>query len=389
MHPLKDKICVVGAGESQYSRGTNKDELTLCLEASVQAIQEAGLKFQDIDSVIIPGLGSATAGDYAANLGIRDLRYTVSLHEMGGAMAVASMEAAALALAMGVANYCLVPLGFRAYSGRRAREMSAEESTGIPAASAIRDFYLPFGMIAPPQFYSWMCLRHMQEFGTTHDQLGSVAVAMRKHAHLHANAVMKGRPMTLEDYHNSRWVSYPYHLLDCCLETDGAAAVVLTTAERARDLQQRPVHIMGIASGHPYPAQELPNREDILTIGTTFAAPKAFQMAEVTHKDMDFAQIYDCFTFQVVQQIEEAGFCQRGEGGSFVQGGRIELGGELPVNTHGGLLSQAHVAGMNHVVEGVRQLRHQCGERQVEDAEIGVVTGWGGHGHGAVAILRR
>ncbi len=200
---------------------------------------------------------------------------------------------------------------------------------------------------------------------------------------------MHGKPMTIEDYLASPMLADPYRFFDCCLETDGAAAVIVTTAERARDMPNEPVHLMAGACGQPYPADEITNRKDFFRTGLTIAAPEAFGKAGITPDDVDFAMIYDCFTFEVLQQLEEVGFCKRGEGGDFVQGGRIELGGTLPVNTHGGLLSEAHVLGINHIVEAVRQLRGEAEGRQVANAQIGVVTGWGDFGDGSIAILRR
>ena len=252
-----------------------------------------------------------------------------------------------------------------------------------------RDYYLPFGFTAPPQWYSVMARRHMHEFGTRSEHLGAIALAMRGHAQLNPNAVMHGKPMTLDDYMASPMLADPYRFFDCCLETDGGAAVVVTSAERARDLDTRPVRILAAACGQPYPADEITNRKDIFRTGLTIAAPEAFGKAGVTPADVDFAMIYDCFTFEVLQQLEEVGFCKRGEGGPFVEGGRIELGGELPVNTHGGLLSEAHVLGMSHIVEAVRQLRGDLGERQVNGAQLGVVTGWGDFGDGSIALLAR
>jgi acetyl-CoA acetyltransferase len=383
------RACIVGIGQTTYQRkpGSGMSELALQLQAACRAIDDAGLTGRQIDGIMpFPNLGNAEA--FAANLGCENLRFASIIH-MGGAAPVASLRDAATAVTSGAAHYVLVPGGWNGYSGTRVRETVSDDLASIPGGAIARDYYLPFGFTAPPQWYSVMARRHMHEFGTTAEQLGCIAVAMRKHAQKNENAVMRGRPMTLEDYLASPMLADPYRFFDCCIETDGAAAFVVTTAERARDLGARPISILGAAAGQPCPADEITNRKDIFRTGLTLAAPEAFAAAGVSPADMDFAQIYDCFTFEVLQQIEELGFCKRGEGGAFVEGGRIELGGALPVNTHGGLLSEAHVLGINHVVEAVRQLRGDAGERQVPDAEVGVVTGWGDFGDGSVAVLAR
>ena len=390
MESLADQACIIGIGETPYCRapGSGLSHLRLLLQASVNAISDAGLKLSDIDGVMTPVLG-ATAEDLAANLGIKNLRYAAQVN-MGGASSVASLQSAAAAVSLGLADFVLVPNGWNGFSEMRARDLRRRNESKAAMGPTVNDFYMPFGSSAPVQFYALMARRHMHEFGTPPEALAAIAVACRRHAQLNERAVMRDRPMTLDDYLNSPWISQPYRLLDCCLETDGAAAVIVTSTERASRLDgQDPVLISGVAEGHPYPADDILNRPEFFDIGLTHAAPKAYEMAGIGPEDVDFAQVYDCFTFEVLQQLEEAGFCARGEGAKFVLGGGIELGGRLPVNTHGGLLSEAHVIGMNHVVEAVRQLRHQAAGRQVEGARVGVVTGWGDFGDGALAVLRR
>jgi acetyl-CoA acetyltransferase len=232
-----------------------------------------------------------------------------------------------------------------------------------------------------------MARRHMELYGTTSRQFAEIAVTTRYHACLQANATMKN-PITIEDHQSSRMISDPLRLLDCSLESDGGAAVVISATDRARDLAKPPVLVMGVAEGHPDSPSAITQRPDLTTLGLAKAAPKAFAMAGVTHSEIDVAEVYDCFTYIVMCQLEDLGFCKKGEGGGFVENGALGLNGRLPVNTHGGLLSQAHMAGMNHIVELARQLRGEAAA-QVPDAEIGLVTGYGDMGDGALAIMRR
>jgi acetyl-CoA acetyltransferase len=379
---LFEKAAVSGIGETEYVRGSGKSPLVMQMEASLKACADAGISPKDIDGVIPYG-GAVVAEDFITNFGIQDLRFSATT-PMGGASPVAAVQCAVAMVAVGICKHVLIPLGRDGWSGARIGSRVQQ----MPQFKLIGEFEMPLGAIAPAQLYAPMARRHMELYGTTSRQLGSIAVSTRQHAILHGNATMT-KPITIEDHQNSRMISDPLRLLDCSLESDGGAAVIISSAERARDLRQRPVYIMGVAEGHPDSPSTITQRPDMTRLGVAKAAPKAFAMAGVTHADIDVAEIYDCFTYIVMCQIEDLGFCKKGEGGAFVENGALGLGGRLPVNTHGGLLSQAHMAGINHVVELTRQLRGEGGKTQVADAEIGLVTGYGDMGDGSVAIMRR
>ncbi len=378
---LREAGAITGVGETKYLRGTDRTALSLQLEASLTAIHDAGLKPTDIDG-LIPYAHGAIAEDFITNFGIPDLRFSATV-PMGGASAVASIQCALAAIQAGICKHVLLSLGRTGFSGGRIGTRVQQ----MPQFKVIGEFEMPLGAIAPAQLYAPMARRHMELYGTTSRQLAEIAVTTRHHASLNTNATMQ-KPITIEDHQASRMISDPLRLLDCSLESDGGAAVVISAPERARDLAKRPILVMGVAEGHPDSPSAITQRPDLTTLGLAKAAPKAFAMAGVTHKEIDVAEVYDCFTYIVMCQLEDLGFCKKGEGGGFVENGALGLNGRLPVNTHGGLLSQAHMAGMNHIVELARQLRGEA-DAQVLDAEIGLVTGYGDMGDGALAIMRR
>jgi acetyl-CoA acetyltransferase len=382
---LRDKACVTGVGETIYMRGSTQTAFELQIEASLKAIADAGLDPKQIDGVIPIGIVSATAEDFIDNFGIPDLRFSAIVPH-GGASPVMALQCAAAAVAAGVCNHVLIAFG-RNVTGAAATKAGARIHT-MPQFHYVTEFEHPIGNSAPAQIYAPMAQRHMALYGTKVSHFGEVAVAHRQHALLNANAVMK-KPMTLEEHANSRMISEPFRLFDCSLESDGGAACIVSSANSAADLKHRRIFISGVAAGHPDQPGAITQRPDMTSLGIAKAAARAFQMAGVTPADIDVAEIYDCFTYAVIRQLEDLGFCKKGEGGPFVEGGRLRLDGALPTNTHGGLLSQAHVWGLNHIVELVRQLRGEAGRAQVKDAEVGLVTGYGDLGDGAVAIMRR
>ena len=381
MSALGRKAAIVGVGETQYVRRSGKPLLALMLEASRAALADAELAVTSLDGLILPGLDYAPLHEFARNLGVRR-QFFAAESLAAGAAVVSSMLLAAMAIETGAATTVLCCRGADWGTERRGNVGQPHAEMRMKAA-----FEIPFGWYPQIVHFAGMARRHMELYGTTERQLGTVAVALRRHARLSGNAVMTD-PLTLDDYLAQPHLAEPFRALDCCLVNDGAAAFVMTSVERARDLPRPPVLVLGVGQGVSPDGEFSTLRTDYLKTAAVYAAPKAYAMAGIEPADIDFVELYDNFTSMVLQQLEDLGFCGEGESGPFVEGGRIAIGGELPVNTSGGMLSQAFVFSGNLVVEAARQLRGECGDRQVEGARIGVVTGYTGAQY-AAAVLGR
>ena len=367
MTDLSNKFAIVGVGATEQGKLPGSTSHTLAVEAFKRALEDSGLQKGDIDGLLsMPGTTSPEGSLNYLRLGEAlgmDPRYTGSM-TMGGGTAGALVQMACLAIATGLATNVACVFGDAAKTG----------GSRFNRASGWGDSWGIWGMYAAAANSAIAASRHMALYGTTSRQLGEVAVACRKHASMNPNAVMR-EPITIEDHQASRWVVEPFHLLDCCLISDGGVCVIVSSAERAKDMKQPPVTIAGM--GQAYTTRNLEREDWWYVPHQKDALAGAFRMAGMGPKDIDVAQLYDNFTMSVLLWLEHAGFCKVGDAGPFVEGGRIQLGGELPVNTAGGNLSESYMEGWLHIVEGVRQMRGQGGERQVENAETCLVTGRG------------
>lgn len=384
---LSDQCAIVGIGNTAYTRGTDRSTLDLHLEASHLALADAGLTTADVDGVMPSASAARCAEEFVMNLGLDGLRFTSTVH-MGGASLIASIQSACMAITAGVASCVLVPAGRSGYSGER---ISTGEHVIDYVMNSWNEFERPYGNLVAAQWFAQAAQRHMHEYGTTSEQFGHVAINSRANANLNPQALMHGRPMTLEDHQTSRMITTPFRLLDCSLESDGAGALVITSAERARDLANEPILVGGVGEAHAYPSTSLTQKADMARVPSLTAASRgAFAMAGISATDIDCLLIHEGFSWYVIAALEALGIVGPGEGGPFVQEGHIRLGGSLPVNTHGGALSEGHVSGVNHVIEGVRQLRGTVEpERQVESCEHVVVVNEGNFFDGSVLVLRR
>lgn len=363
---FRDRTAVVGVGYTPFSKNSGVSTLTLAIDAIMAAVADAGLTIDDVDGIATHRVGDSTPPWVVAPaLGVPEVRWF--LDQFGGGSVSHSVVAqAAMAVTAGVADTVVC---YRAINARSEFRMGGTGRGAAPIFDA--QYQAPYGYFAPAQQFAMYARTHMTKYGTTSEQFGRVAVKQRAYAVKNPRA-LKRDPITLEDYLASRWIAEPFRLLDCCLETDGACAIVITTAERARDLRRPPVVISGAAWGGGDSFFSGTGTDFTVTEAARIA-PRLYAMAGVGPGDIDVAEIYDCFTYSVIVQLEDYGFCAKGEGGPFA----AET--TLPVNTHGGFLSEGYVHGMNHVAEAVSQLRGTAGDRQVPGARVALSTAQPGY----------
>jgi acetyl-CoA acetyltransferase len=375
---------IAGLGITEVGRVYDRTAPEFAADAVRLAAADAGLALGDIDGLLVSsGLSGDVKIDLQKRLGLRDLRLLSELQAFG-ATAGSMIAFAATMVQSGAADVvaCVhadAPL-VENRAAAAAYQGAAVKRTGW------RGMVGALGVLGANHYYALAMRRHMMRYGTTHDQFGAIAVAQREWATMNERAQLR-EPITLEDYHASRWIAEPLHLLDCCVVSNGGIAVIVTSAERAASLQQPPVHVLGWAQSHP--GRFLERNDDLgLVTGAVHSGPAALRMAGVTLDDIDVVELYDCYTITVLLSLEDYGFCAKGEGGDFVASGVLGPHGKLKLNTGGGQLSSYYLWGMTPVSEAVIQARGQAGERQVDDHELVLVSGNGGvFDHHATLVL--
>lgn len=374
MESLRGKVAIVGAADTEVGVVPHTGATALCVDAITRALDDAGLAKNDVDGLVT--CNSMTEPYlYHAEMIAEYLqifpRYCLGIGA-GGGTALAVMHHAASAIATGVCETVVVGMADNLRSGMtRERAMITQSSAGHP------QFESPYGPTVPA-FYALIARAYMEAYGATSEQLAAVAVNSRNHALLNPHAQMR-TPISVDDVLASRMIAQPLHLLDCSLVSDGGAAVVLTSAERAADLKQQPVYLLGAGEGHGY--EHISQAHSLTTSAAVESGARAYEMAGLGPRDIDVAELYDCFTPVVLIELEDLGFCGKGEAGAFVEAGHLAMGGSLPTNTHGGLLSHCHPGNpgsMFALTEAVQQLRRNAGERQVKNAQTALVHAQGG-----------
>jgi acetyl-CoA acetyltransferase len=375
-HAYAGKAAIVGIGATEFSKNSGRSELQLALEACAAACDDAGVDPKQVNGLSTFTMETNPESEIMRGLGIPELTHFSRIH-FGGGAPCATVQYAAMAVASGVADYVICYRAFNERSGRRFGTGVQDHPAGATAEQAQFAWTSPHGILTPASWVAMFARRMMHEYGVTSEDFGRVAVADRRHAANNPAAHFYQQPITLEDHQSSRWIVEPLHLLDCCQETDGGQAMLVTTVERARDLKQPAAIVEAAAQGMADDQHMMRSffRDSIVGLpemGT--CARQIWETSGLGPDDVKTAVLYDHFTPFVLAQLEEFGFCGPGEAKDFIADGGIEIGGRLPVNTHGGQLGEAYLHGMNGIAEGVRQVRGTS-VNQVDGAEHVLVTG--------------
>ncbi|MFI6324047.1 lipid-transfer protein [Nonomuraea sp. NPDC050556] len=370
---------IVGIGATEFSKESGRSELQLASEAVLAALDDAGLAPSDVDGMVTFTQDTNQEISVAREVGIGDLSFFSRVHYGGGA-ACGTVAHAAMAVATGAASVVVCYRAFNERSGRRFGQPDARLG-GEPSSQGLEmSWHVPYGLMTPAAWVAMFARRYMHVYGATSEDFGRVAVAMRRHASTNPAAWFYERPITLEEHQASKWIVEPLHLLDCCQESDGGVALVVTSAARARDLRQRPAVISAAAQGSgagqammtSYYRDDMSGLPEISVVGR-----QLWEKSGLTPDDIQTAILYDHFTPFVLSQLEELGFCGRGEAADFIRDGAIELGGRLPLNPHGGQLGEAYIHGMNGIAEAVRQIRGESVNQVADVANVLVTAGTG------------
>jgi acetyl-CoA acetyltransferase len=375
---LRDKAAIVGIGATEFSKNSGRSELRLAIEATMAALTEAGIEPAEVDGLCTYTMDNNPEIELFRNIGGTSLKFFSRVHYGGGAACAPVMQAA-MAVATGVAE---VVVCYRAMNERsQYRFGSGYTPPPVPnAESAHFGYYVPFGLVSPASWVAMSARRYMHDYGATSEDFGRVTVACRKHAAANPNAWFYNQPITLVDHQASRWIVEPLHLLDCCQESDGAVAVVVTSTARAKKLPQTPVLIRAAAQGAANDQQMMTSyyRKDITRLSEMdLVAEQLYAQAGIGPDGVDVAILYDHFSPFVLPQLEAFGFAKPGQAKDFIREGNIEIGGRLPVNTNGGQLGEAYIHGMNGIAEGARQVRgSSCNQvKNVRNVIVSAGTG--------------
>lgn len=356
-HFLKDKTAIAGIGLTEFSKKSGVSELSLAAQATLAACEDAGLSPSEIDGFVSYAMDSTDEIELARTVGANDLKLFTKVNYGGGA-AVGTILHAVMAVATGVADNVIC---YRAMNGRSGQRMGQGISGQIVSSDLVHwSWYMPYGMLTPGSWIAMIANKYMHHYGVTSEDLGRVAISQRNYAQTNPRAFGYGQPLTMEEYLASRMVAEPLRLYDFCQETDGGCAILITSAERARDLKQKPAMIRGVVQASTQGQEQMTSfyREELDSLPEMeMAARLVYQQSGLGPDDINAACFYDAFTSEVIMQLESFGFCGRGEGKDMVRDGALDIDGRLPNNTHGGLLSESYIHGMNNIAEGARLIR--------------------------------